>query len=63
MKLQITLDIDERELKAISGMARGYLREDPRKRWTMKEYKESARMAIEQMIAIRLDICSNKEDK
>jgi hypothetical protein len=51
-KLATKLDLTEVELRSLAGWAYhyGYMREDPRKAWTTREYKEAARFACAHII-------------
>lgn len=51
MVLQVQLTLTEEELKTLSRLQLGYKREDPRKSWKLKEYKEASRLAVEQLVS------------
>jgi hypothetical protein len=53
--LQVSLDLSDEQIKKLAYKARGYLREDPCKRWSTKEYREAARVAVMQMVAEEFD--------
>ena len=50
MKLRLDIDLTENEIKELSNKPRGYLREYPQNKWKMSEYKEAAKLAMEQLI-------------
>ena len=54
MILQIKLELTYDELKQLANMAHGYLRTNPRVRWKTNEYKEHARVAVQQIITTKL---------
>lgn len=46
MKIQIQIDEDELDELVLYASARGFVRIDPRKAWTLEERKQAARYAI-----------------
>lgn len=53
--IRVEINLTEFEMKVLSGMTVGYLRANPRLRWTMREYKEHARVAAAQIVRAALD--------
>lgn len=61
MKIQVTLDLSEQEIKDLAYKSRT-LRADPRKSWRMPEYKEHARYAVQQIIRASLTTPQEEQD-
>ena len=49
VSIRVDFVFNEKQLDRLVGLAQtyGYLRENPRKAWTQREYKEAARLAID----------------
>lgn len=56
MKVRVDLELTEDELRALAGRAYGlgWMREEPRKRWTPSEYKEAARIVVSNLVSEEL---------
>lgn len=54
IRVDFTLSKNEMLLLAGDAYKFGFMREEPRKRWTNAEYKEAARWAIEGIIALHI---------
>ena len=50
MILRIDLQLTGDDVVILAGRARGYFREEPRKAWKEDEYKEAARLRVEQIV-------------
>lgn len=44
------------DVKRLAGMARGFFRDHPRRKWTMREYKQAARLAVHQLVLRELGV-------
>ena len=50
MKLQIEISDEQAQRLVDYAISCGFLREEPRKAWNRKEYKEAIRYAMEKMV-------------
>ncbi len=50
--VRVTLEVTVRQLDKLTQVAsqHGWMREEPRKRWTVSEQKEAARYAVEALV-------------
>lgn len=47
MKLQVTIDLPEEQIRQLAYNQCGYARENPRACWKLSEYKEAVRLRVE----------------
>lgn len=53
-KIRVDIEVTENELRELAYKARAF-RDDPRKSWSKKEFRQFAAIAVQQMIGDWLD--------
>lgn len=54
MRIRVTIELSEEQVYLLAYKNIRYQREDPRKRWSKSEYKESAKDFIAKMVYAKL---------
>ncbi len=51
IKIKVTLELEAHELRRLAYDARNYMREDGRKSWNAKEYRQAASCKVVELVA------------
>ncbi len=51
----VVAELTDDELRRLAYNCKGYYRENPQRAWNLKEFKEAARMRIEQLVSKDVD--------